>query len=89
MIFSPESFSHKALSSCPQLQLYQKDFENVVKKKNKNTSLITQTDNFIKGNVIRDVNLNNLKHLLSINLTSDEINSKWLLDEVDDFFYGN
>lgn len=89
MIFSPESFSHKALSSCPQLQLYQKDFENVIKKKNKNTSLITQTDNFIKGNVIRDVNLNNLKHLLSINLTSDEINSKWLLDEVDDFFYGN
>ena len=89
MIFSLESFSHKALSSCPQLQLYQKDFENVIKKKNKNTSLITQTDNFIKGNVIQDVNLNNLKHLLSINLTSDEINSKWLLDEVDDFFYGN
>lgn len=87
MVFEREVFIERVLDVEPNIQKYIDSFRDTINRMPINKSVIEQTKDFISGLVIEGVEINKIKNLISQNLDSIKINKKWLLDEIDNFFY--
>lgn len=55
----------------------------------KKKSVITQTEDFIKGNGIDGVDIKNIKHHISLELEKAKVEKDFILCELEDFFYND
>ncbi len=86
MVFTKEKYVERVLEVTPELKAYKTQFKKVIMAVPDGKSIVAQTESFISGNAINDVNIYKIKNLLSNNL-HDDIEADWLLNEIDSFFY--
>ena len=86
-VFDKEVFIERVLQFTPSLKPYAKQYRSVIMGMDDKVSLIEQTEQFIKGNGIKDANIYAIKSRISQDLDDVNVNGDWLLSRVNPFFY--
>lgn len=89
VVFSKEKFVEKVIKVEPKLKKYKDQFRDVILNVSDNKSIVEQTEQFITGNNITNTDIGKIKNLISQNLTSDELDGNYLLNEIEPFFYAD
>ena len=89
VVFSKEKFVEKVIKVEPKLKKYKDQFRDVILNVSDNKSIVEQTEQFITGNNITNTDIGKIKKFISQNLTSDELDGNYLLNEIEPFFYAD
>ena len=89
MVFSKEAFAKRVIEVTPDLKPYAKEYERIITELDDRKSVVEQTEQFITGNAIANVNIYKIKNLLSQNLDGIVLKSEWLLEKAIPFFYAD
>jgi hypothetical protein len=89
MVFEKNYFANRVLQYTPELMPYKDSYISVIEKINEKKSVITQTEDFIKGNGIDGVDIKNIKHHISLELEKAKVEKDFILCELEDFFYND
>lgn len=89
VVFSKEAFAKRVIEVTPDLKPYAKEYERIITELDDRKSVVEQTEQFITGNAIANVNIYKIKNLLSQNLDGIVLESEWLLEKATPFFYAD
>lgn len=84
-VYTKQVYADRVLSCERQLEGLADTFRRVIAETN--DSVIVQTENFIKGNNIKNTHIEKIKMLISQNLDETVIQRDWIIDKINSFFY--
>ena len=84
-VYTKQDYADRVLSCESQLEGLADTFRRVIAETN--DSVIVQTENFIKGNNIKNTHIEKIKMLISQNLDETVIQRDWIIDKINSFFY--
>lgn len=84
-VYTKQNYADRVLSCESQLAGFADTFRSVIAETN--DSVIVQTENFIKGNNIKNTHIEKIKMLISQNLDETVIQRDWIIDKLNSFFY--
>lgn len=86
MVYLKSEFIQRAILISPEIREKQREYEKVIELCKESDSLIAKTEEFLKLYNLSQ-NIYALKNELSNDLDSYEIQKKWLLSDLEDYFY--
>lgn len=87
VVFSREQFVNRVLMCEPEIRKYAEQYKTVMNKLKKGKSVITQTEEFIRGNGIDNTHIEKIKVAISQNLENETLQTLWIMKDLEDFFY--